>query len=262
MSVAITKDTVLVPPKLADLGKFHLMRASDVGQSFGLNLLIYGQSGTGKTTLAASAQDSPFGADVLFLDLEGGTLSLGDRPDIAVYRPESLDEMTRIVTTLAIEKHTFKTVVVDSLTEAQTLSIESVTGRGKAENITQPGYRIVNDRLDAVVRLMRELTQKRKINTIFTSLSKEQETPKDSGFYRTEPGMTPGAVNKICATVDMVALLRFDPKTDKRTLYFEGTSKFIAKVRQPVTAKRIPKFIENPTMATIFAAMRGEGSVM
>jgi len=52
--------------------------------------------------------------------------------------------------------------------------------------------------------------------------------------------------------------LRFDPKTEKRTLYFEGTSKFLAKVRQPLTAKRIPKFIENPTMASIFIAMRGE----
>jgi len=55
---------VLIPPKLPHLGKFSLMRASDVGQSFGLNLLVYGQSGTGKTTLAASAQDSEFGADV------------------------------------------------------------------------------------------------------------------------------------------------------------------------------------------------------
>ena len=44
-----------------------------------LNILVYGYPGAGKTTLAASAQEHPDLADVLFLNIEGGLLSVPAR---------------------------------------------------------------------------------------------------------------------------------------------------------------------------------------
>jgi hypothetical protein len=255
-TTAIAKETVLVQPKLAKLGNLTLIRASDVGQVYGLNLLLYGQSGAGKTTLAASAQDSEYGADVLFLDLEGGTLSLNDRADIAVYRPQTFDEIINVLNTLGRETHTYKTIVIDSLTEAQVLAQESVVGKGKLELMTQQGWGIVNNKMLTMVRLSRELTHKRNINTIFTALERidiDQTTQAKSS----RPALTPGSYLSITAAVDSVGYLTFSPKDDIRILHFQGTGRFVAKVRQSLTNKRLPKALREPSMVDILAAMRG-----
>ena len=47
-----------------------------------MKILIYGPQGVGKTYLAATAQDHPAMRDVLFLNVEGGLMTIAHRGDI------------------------------------------------------------------------------------------------------------------------------------------------------------------------------------
>lgn len=247
----MTDKTVLIPK----LGNLDLLRASDVGQAWGLNILIYGVSGSGKTTLCGTAQDTVNGRDVLYIDLEGGTMSISDRPDIAVYRPKSWADIGNAVRALMQDPdHTFKTVIVDSLSEAQTLALKSVIGDKEA--VTQQDWGKTNDKVLNLVRALRQLTHTRGINTIFTALERENKDEM-TGAIRTGPALTPGSSINVGAAVDSIGYLTWNAKTKKRILHLSGDGRFVAKVRQPPTNKRVPDQMEDPSLAVIIDALKG-----
>ena len=239
--------TVVVPT----LGNLTLLRASDVAQAWGLNLLVYGVSGAGKTTLAASAQDSPYGKDVLFIDVEGGTRSISDRPDIAVYHPVKWDDLRDVFQALNAGGHNFKTVVVDSLSEVQTMALKSVVG-----DVATPGQRswgATNEKLIDFVRALKGLAYTQQINSVFTALVREEKD--QNGALLARPAMTPGSTLNVTAAVDNVGYLTKDAK-GKRILYLEGTNNFIAKTREPIKGRKLPAAFENPTLVDVLAALR------
>jgi hypothetical protein len=83
-----------------------------------INAIIYGDSGSGKTFLVGSAQDCEETSPMLFIDLEGGTRSLG-KMDIDVVRPTMFEEIQDIYNYLLHENDKYRSVAVDSLTELQ-----------------------------------------------------------------------------------------------------------------------------------------------
>src|SRR5690606_26256786 len=95
-----------------------------------MKILVYGPQGAGKTTLAATAQDHPDMRDVLFLDCEGGLMSVASRGDIYYERVYSTDQLEQIFWKIANgdpEYRQFRTFVIDSVTELQAVNIEEVT---------------------------------------------------------------------------------------------------------------------------------------
>jgi hypothetical protein len=241
-------NTVLVPR----LGNLSLLRASDTKQAWGLNLLLYGSPGAGKTTLCATAQDSPFGADVLFLDVEGGTRSISDRPDIAVYRPTKWEDLREVYESLKAGEHSFKTVVVDSLTEAQKMAMRAVIGNAPTPDRQQWGF--INEKLTGLVRAFKDLTSTHQINAVFTALVKEEKDVLTGGVMA-RPAMTPGSSLDITAAVDNVGYLTKDDK-GKRILYLDGQKGFLAKTREPVKHRLLPNAFEDPTLVDVLAALR------
>jgi hypothetical protein len=251
----MTAKTVLTPK----LGNLDLLKASDVSQAWGLNILIYGVSGAGKTTLCGTAQDTPNGRNVLYVDLEGGTMSISDRPDVMVFRPSKWSDLQQVhAALLNDETNSFKTVIIDSLTEAQTMCLKGVIG--DKEQVTQQDWGKVNDRLLAMVRAFRSLTHTKGINTIFTAL--ERETRDDAtGAVRVGPALTPGSSINVGAAVDSIGYLTWNEKTGQRILHLAGSGKFSAKVRQPMSDKRVPDRMENPSLAVIIDALKGGTNV-
>ena len=92
-----------------------------------INMIVYGNPGAGKTVLAGSADVVPELRPVLFLDVEGGTLSIRDRfPDVDVVRLQSWSNMQSVYDALYKMDHGYQTVVLDSLTEMQKFSMYNI----------------------------------------------------------------------------------------------------------------------------------------
>lgn len=88
-----------------------------------LNLLIYGDSGAGKTHLAGSADEIPEFRKVLHLDIEGGSMTLRRKfPRVETVRINSWNQLVKIEEDLfQNDCYDFGTVIIDNLTEAQEL---------------------------------------------------------------------------------------------------------------------------------------------
>lgn len=241
--------TVLVPK----LGSLDLLSAAEVGGAWGLNILLYGVAGAGKTTLAATAQDSEHGRDVLYIDVEGGTLSISDRADVSVYRPASFADLRKVYDALAAGGHNFQTVVVDSLSEVQTLAAKEISPRGGT--IDQREWGQINDRVINLVRSFRGLSHSANVNTIFTALERE-EKDEATGKVTVRPDLTPGSYRAVTAACDAVGYLTFDPASGKRVLHLEGNGRFVAKTRQPASGTRLPAKVETPTLVPLLAKLR------
>lgn len=242
----------VLQPKETNL-KF--LKASDVNDAWGINMLVYGSPGVGKTTLAASAQDSPFGADVLFIDVEGGVRSIADRDDITVFRPDSFDDIKEVYLELKNGSLPYKTVVVDSIGETQALGLRTIMRTAKNPEFPQlQDYGKSNEQIGRLIRSLRGLAQATGINVIITALAVESKD-ENTGAILTRPALTPKALELAAGAVDMMGYLTQD-RDGKRILKFQPHPAYMAKLRQPISGAQIPLVIENPSMVDILAIVR------
>lgn len=227
-----------------------------------LKLLVYGDSGVGKTTLAGSAYDVPEMRPVLFVDMEGGTKSIRNRyPEIEVIRVrEEYTEKGRLVKTawsrlvevyeaLKIEQR-YRTVVIDSLSEAYEVAMKDImTGVVQEYPDRDPDvpgqreYGRARSQLRRMTRRFRDLP----INVIFTAL-KGEKTTDDGRVVAIGPALSGKLMNEIPAFMDEVYHLYVkDDKEDvKRFILTRKTGKNIAKTRSD-----LPMTVENPSMPAI-----------
>jgi len=91
-----------------------------------INLLLYGEAGVGKTWLAGSASAVPTMRKVLYLDAEGGAVTLREWPDVEMLRCTQWDDYTRVYHALKAGGHDYQTVVLDSLSEINEQNRERV----------------------------------------------------------------------------------------------------------------------------------------
>lgn len=135
-----------------------------------INLLVYGKVGSGKTTLAATAQDHPALSPVLFLDFEGGVLSVAGRGDIMRVPVRSMDELEAIVAALHMNDpiyDAFQTVVLDSASEMLWLAQQEELQRSmrlqrggsdrSPDEMTLQDYGISGNKMKRLLRALRDL---------------------------------------------------------------------------------------------------------
>jgi len=90
--------------------------------------LFYGLTDTGKTYLLGSAQDCPETSPTLFIDIDGGTLTLAGQ-DIHVVAPKNFAELQEVYDFLREDNDVYKSVCLDSLTAQQRdMSMPTVLG--------------------------------------------------------------------------------------------------------------------------------------
>jgi len=148
------------------------------------NLLLYGKAGAGKTSLAATAGDHEAMRQVLFLNVEGGMLSLTHRDDILIADTPTAAAVEEIFWKLAqAEEEPYsqiKTVVIDSGTELQNVMLAQ-TAEEKARTDARRGpndiyledYGVNTAALRRLGRMFRDL----RVNVIMTALPKEIYPP-------------------------------------------------------------------------------------
>lgn len=92
-----------------------------------LNVLIYGDSGIGKTVMCGSATMVEAMSPVLILDVEGGVEPLRVLyPQVDVIRIKRIKDLQKAYDELFLDKHPYKTIVLDSLTEIQKLYMSEI----------------------------------------------------------------------------------------------------------------------------------------
>jgi AAA domain-containing protein len=227
-------------------------------------MMIYGESGTGKTTLAGSADAVPSMRPVLVIDIEGGTESLRHSyPEVEVVRVRTWQEMQSIYNALYEGGHGFQTVVLDSLTEIMKFSMYQIMGdlvkrgRNSGEEVDPdiPSMREWGKNIEQVRRFVRGFRDL-PINTIFTALVRSEKDAK-SGITTFMPSLSGKVAGEVAAFLDLVFYYYVKDLGDTeeggqtRLLLTRRTERAIAKDR----SGKLPMVIESPTMLELYKLM-------
>jgi hypothetical protein len=233
-----------------------ILKAKEAVQT--MNFMVYGDSGVGKTRLLGSADEVPELRKIIYIDVEGGTMSIREPyPNVDVVRVKSFREIKEVYEALRGSDHGYSTVCLDSVNEMQKFNmsdvmIELVKTRPDLDPDI-PGMREWGKNLEQMrryVRAFRDLP----INTLFTCLSVDEKDQK-TGVTKKKPGLSGKLSGEITAFLDIVCYMYLKEVEGKQTrmLLTGSTDTFTAKDR---TAK-LPMVISEPTMKTIWNHIYG-----
>jgi phage nucleotide-binding protein len=241
---------------LSTIAGLPVTRVSE--QELRVNMLIYGESGAGKTTLAGSSDAVPEMRKVLVLDIEGGLLSLKDHyPNVDSIRIKSWVDMQNVYNELYDGKHGYNTIVLDSLTEAQKMSMDEIMRKLIKEHEERDadvaGIREWNINIEQTrkfVRALRDLP----LNTVFTALAKTDKNQR-TGASKSKPSLSGKVADEVAGFLDIVSYL-YTKEVDgeqTRMLLCGATQDNVAKDR----TGRLEQVIQKPTMLQIWNTIKG-----
>jgi hypothetical protein len=217
-------------------------------------MILYGDSGTGKTRLAATAENVPAMSPVLFLDIEGGVSSIKHlHPTISVIRITAFDQMQKVYDALYDGKHPYKTVVVDSLTEVQKVGMYGIMEKAVIKDTQRdpdlPGIGEWGKNTEQMRKFVRAFRDIPNVNTIFTALRMDDRNPR-SGVTTTLPSLSGKLAKEVSALVDEVLYYYIKNIEGKyqRLLLTTKTEEIVAKDR----SDNLPVVVVEPTMQDLY----------
>ena len=162
-----------------------------------LTTLIFGPSKTGKTTLAASAEDT------LIIDPEGGTKSVRDT-DAKVVTIKNWAEFQALALELITRPHEYKNVVLDSVTYLQEVAGQEV---GLIDYINDPkkDARQAYGKMNAMVRhILIQLHNAPFHFTMTAQLRERDGEDVEAGKYPLTPDVSPAIMKVVVALPDLI----------------------------------------------------------
>lgn len=231
------------------------------------NTLVYGEFGSGKTRLAGSASEHEDMAPVLFVNCEGGELTIrGQTGMMKTERIYRIKQVNRILEELQHGKHEFRTVVIDSITAVRDIMVEEIISmpNRKLEVPTIQEWGLINSTIKRLVRHFVHLP----MHTVFTALPRfyypksKQENPA-VGPVEVTPDFSRKLTNSICAMVDNVWYLYTDPSKnnpDRRRMLTASQDVYVAKTRGREFYEAIGPVIENPNLAELYTTLLKVGA--
>lgn len=222
-----------------------------------INMMVYGDPGVGKTVFAGSASDVSELAPVIYIDVEGGTLSLRERyPDVDVLRIRNFEELGRVYAELRAGNSGYKTVVLDSITEIQKFGMYSIMGAALKKDPDRdpdlPGigeWGKNTEQMRRLIRAFRDLP----MNTIFIALAAQERDKR--GNVLNKPSLSAKLSNEVAGFLDIVVYMYRKTIEDevKRVMLTQGTDEYIAKDR----TDKLPLVLEGPDMKTVYSILFG-----
>jgi hypothetical protein len=251
--------------KIAGLPILSVAEASDW-----VKMMVYGVPGSGKTYLCGTSADIERMCPVLFIDIEGGTKTVRKKwPEIKrvrirdIYNSEgelrktAWDKLAEVYEALRTGVYPFRTIVVDNLSEAYKLAMDSVMLKTIARDPerdrdipAQRDWGKTSEMVRRMVRAFRDLDA----HVIFTAHEAEVRDPKD-GTITIRPSLPGKLASEIPGFLDEVYYLYARPTGEKdehdtpaieRRILAQPTGKYVAKTRSG-----LPSVLYNPTMGKI-----------
>jgi len=241
----------LTPTSIAGI---KLERAADVDPHF--NMLVYGKSGVGKTRLAGSAYEVPEMRRVLYIDIEGGIMTLRKEfPGVERVRVSSWKDMQKIYNALYAGGHGFATVILDSLTEIQKFNMDEIMRKlvdaNEARDEDVPSIREWGKNLEQIRRFVRAFRDL-PLNVIFTALEMQREDRMKRPINL--PSLSGKMAGEVAAFLDIVLYYSMkevneDGETKQvRVLQSAATESTIAKDRSGL----LPPVMVDPNMEQLY----------
>lgn len=242
-----------------------------------LNILIYGDPGSGKTYLAGTAQDVPEMANVHFFNIDGGLLTLASRGDIRATDIRSVVELEAEFNRIVNHDPKYadvRTVVIDNISELQTLSLEETAAREFSARVKKDknysidevyleDYGVSGKKLARILRGFRDLP----LNVIYIAHRKDKMRKGTNTLEESKPNLTEKLCTAVCGYMDMVVYLYAADEQVEHNGQFESVlhrylltqpmNNYTAKVRNAEFARRLGAFVKDPTFTLIYDAFKG-----
>ena len=224
------------------------------------NILVYGETGTGKTVFASTAP-----RPILWLESEGGTSSIGDKAGIDIARVAGLDTYREALVYLEKNDAKYKTVVIDSFTETLAAVLKEIMRAVKTLDPTRDEFAPYFEEWQRLTGVMREIARAFRdlpMHVVITALEREDKDDL-TGRSKVRPRMTPALADELPGFMDAVVYLY--AATEQKGEVDEGgvaeseegltvvrnglikpTGKYVAKARIP-EGDPTPDFIADPT---------------
>lgn len=240
-----------------------------------MNILIYGDPGAGKTHFAGTAQDVPSMANVHVFNIDGGIMTLAKRGDIYATNIRSVNDLEQELYKLINKDPKYegvKTVVIDNITELQTIALENLTMREYGKRIKKnkdysidevylEDYGVAGKQLARILRGFRDLP----IHVIYIAHRKDKMRAGTNVLEESKPNLTDKLGTAVMGYMDFVWYLYTademvgDETNGYRTetnryLLTQPMNNFAGKTRGSEFAERIGAIIKNPNMVDIMRA--------
>lgn len=236
-------------------------RAADVWVTGG----IYGESGTGKTSLAITKKA---GGKVLFANLEDGYLSISgsgiDKVDLRTYK-----DFRDLFVYLKTAKHPYDTLFVDSFTEAQKFVTAEIAQRKVSNNEAKDPFKwSPEDYGLGISRLRQWMWDLRGLPMhVFYIMLARSEKKSGDVIVRDTLALSPDLARTAFSYCSLIGYMALDSVTVAETreqkvvrkLYLQSVGDFVAKARLPLGVT-CPTHILQPTLDKIIALYRNEGT--
>lgn len=242
--------------------KLQIMDLTEVEAYF--KSLWYGQPGVGKTVLAGSVVEVPDMCPVLFVDAEGGTMSVQNKKGIRYVRVRSYADILELIKLLRDPEAQkfYKTIVIDSLSEVERIVRMGVVAEAVKNDPShdreipyQQDWNRNSERNRRIVRILRDLPY----NIIFTALSRDIRDDA-TGTSNTRIALPGQLADEVAGFIDVVGLLTTQVvrKDNKRVLIrrlaVQPTGRFVAKDR----SNKLGPVVDQPTMLKIYNLIHGK----